>query len=299
MGGQDALSLCKRDRLCSLLRGSFVYQTSPIGQQKTDPLSMEGDDTHQRKNAWRTRVSWFLREFIVVVTGVLVALALNAWWQTQQDRSFELQYLQQLHQDIENTIGSIERDSQAEEASDRALSMLVRSFRMKPQPPRDSLVAWSLAAPNVLVTVPTIGTAETIVASGDLRLVRNDSLRLALPTFLESSKGLRASMQLFGGQFVEGARDMVAYIDYYGLMQEVVPPAILDSIALANPTFALPAHAEIRSVSGDISRILDLPEVYTLFAYMHTAQRNMTATRQAMLSRNQAMLALVNTALEE
>jgi hypothetical protein len=59
--------------------------------------------------------------------------------------------------------------------------MLVRSFRLNPPPPRDSLIAWSLAAPNVLITVPTIGTAETIVASGDLRLIRNDSLRLALP----------------------------------------------------------------------------------------------------------------------
>ena len=261
--------------------------------------SIENTDTPQKMNAWRARLSWFLSEFIVVVTGVLVALALNAWWQTQQNRAFELQYLEQLYQDIENTIVSIERDTRAEYESDHALSMLVRSFRSDPPPPRDSLVAWSLAAPNLLVTVPTIGTAEALVSSGDLRLIRNDSLRLALPTYLESNKGFRGNMQLFGRQFVEGARDMMSYVDYYSLVQEVVPSVVLDSIAVSDPMFALPSGAVSRSLSGDISDILNRMEVYVLFSTMHTAQRNLTMTRQAMLSRNKAMQALVVQALDE
>lgn len=260
---------------------------------------MENTDTHIKKGSWRTRVSWFLSEFIVVVTGVLVALALSAWWQAQQNRSFELQYLEQLHRDIENTIALIERHTQAEYESDRALSMLVRSFRMNPLPPRDSLVVWSFSAPNVIVTVPTIGTAESIVSSGDLRLIRNDSLRLALPTFLEANKSLRESMQLFGRQFVDGAREMMTHVDYYGLIQEVVPSSVIDSIAVADPMFALPSQATLRSVSGEITGILNSAEVYVLFSTMHMAQRNLTAMRRAMLSRNEAMQVLVVKALEE
>lgn len=29
---------------------------------------------------WRARVQWFAAEFLIVVTGVLVALAVQAWW---------------------------------------------------------------------------------------------------------------------------------------------------------------------------------------------------------------------------
>lgn len=33
-----------------------------------------------RRWDWRKGATWFGAEFLVVVTGVLVALAVNAWW---------------------------------------------------------------------------------------------------------------------------------------------------------------------------------------------------------------------------
>src|SRR5688572_25817782 len=45
------------------------------------------------KSGWRARVRWFAAEFLVVVTGVLVALALQAWYEDRQDRDRETAYL--------------------------------------------------------------------------------------------------------------------------------------------------------------------------------------------------------------
>lgn len=47
------------------------------------------------------RLRWFLSEFLVIVAGVLVALAVNAWWQGRQDRQVEIAYLQQLQLDLD------------------------------------------------------------------------------------------------------------------------------------------------------------------------------------------------------
>lgn len=46
-----------------------------------------------RQWAWRPKLRWFAAEIVVVVAGVLIALALNAWWGARQDAAAERSYL--------------------------------------------------------------------------------------------------------------------------------------------------------------------------------------------------------------
>ena len=50
----------------------------------------------------------FLFEFVVVVAGVLVALAVNAWYQGRQDDRSEAGYLALLARDLERTVAELE-----------------------------------------------------------------------------------------------------------------------------------------------------------------------------------------------
>ncbi|PAP75067.1 hypothetical protein [Rubrivirga marina] len=47
-------------------------------------------DTPRSRGGWRRGARWFGAEFLVVVTGVLVALAVGAWWQGCQDAAREM-----------------------------------------------------------------------------------------------------------------------------------------------------------------------------------------------------------------
>ncbi len=245
-----------------------------------------------------SRFGWFLAEFAIVVSGVLVALALNAWWQAQEDRSHERLYLEQLSQDVTRSISDIETVSRVERPSDRALTMLVRAFRMQPRPSQDSLLVWSLTAPNMRMPTPVLGTARTLVTSGDLQLIRSDTLRLALPTYVESQSQLAEAMRQFGNQFLEESRDMLDYIDYLGLVQRTLPPSFVDSVAQANDMFALPPNGVQRLIVGEGGDPLQSAALYGVLSSMHTAQRNMVGLRQGMLVSHQQIERLLQEAME-
>ena len=50
-----------------------------------------------------TRAARVVGEFLVIVVGVLVALAVDEWRQSLSERQAEKEYLEQLHQDLEET----------------------------------------------------------------------------------------------------------------------------------------------------------------------------------------------------
>ena len=53
------------------------------------------------RSDWRPKVRWFAAEIAVVVAGVLIALALNAWWGARQQAREERRLLVALHDEFE------------------------------------------------------------------------------------------------------------------------------------------------------------------------------------------------------
>ena len=142
-------------------------------------------------NRWKRRLRWFASELVVVVVGILVALSLNAWWAGRADRSDEMAYLAQLREDLRTTEATMAKaDSSMRQGPHRALTLLLRSFGTASRPPRDSLLSWLHTASWVETPRPVLGTAEALVSSGSLRLIRDDSLRTAITTYFEKNEEL-------------------------------------------------------------------------------------------------------------
>jgi hypothetical protein len=87
----------------------------------------------KRQDWWRS-VRWFLAEFIVVVSGILVALAAQAWYGSARDARLERGYVQQLISDLDGTLQQLQlavsEDSLRATANLRFVEALHR-----PQPP--------------------------------------------------------------------------------------------------------------------------------------------------------------------
>ena len=74
--------------------------------------SLEATPANPRRRMidWRKSGRWFAAEFLVVVTGVLVALAASAWWTARQEAIHEAQVLGRLHEESEAVVGYFRGD---------------------------------------------------------------------------------------------------------------------------------------------------------------------------------------------
>ena len=139
---------------------------------------------------WRGRLRWFGAEFLVVVTGVLVALAFNAWYQGRQDQDRAGSYLKRIDGDLDlmihdvNTASAFER----QEVADGFFAYGVLSH------PADAAAEQkaSRALAHLLVrrTIPTHdGTYRDLISTGDMRLI-NDELRNEMVAYFDEADRL-------------------------------------------------------------------------------------------------------------
>src|SRR3970040_2213054 len=80
-----------------------------------------------------------LAEGAMIVVSILLAFAIDAWWDSAQERSKEDSYLRQLASDLESTLANIERFGGRADAIDPAVARLVQSYYEAGPPSRDSL----------------------------------------------------------------------------------------------------------------------------------------------------------------
>lgn len=72
----------------------------PDTASPTEPRAPES--SRPRRWDWRPKARWFAAEIVVVVAGILIALALNAWWADVQAGRWEQQALADLHAELES-----------------------------------------------------------------------------------------------------------------------------------------------------------------------------------------------------
>ena len=123
-------------------------------------------------------------EFVVVVLGILCALAADSWWQSVQERTIENEYLLRLAGDLQ-----ISRDSLiAEMASHRrnadSTRLVLIELRTGPNPGGNELLRNALGFGTTLnVWYPYHTTYEELLSTGNLALISSATLRAALGAY--------------------------------------------------------------------------------------------------------------------
>jgi len=141
---------------------------------------------------WRFRLKHdslpgrFLFEFVVVVAGVLVALALNAWFQDRQDAKTEASYLARLSGDLERTIADLTVFTAFETRQIEDAALVQRAI--VELPPTEDTARLSDAMSH-LVTRQTMvlknSTYLDLVNTGHLSLIQDATLRDAIVDFYQ------------------------------------------------------------------------------------------------------------------
>lgn len=153
---------------------------SPTG---TAHSPRDGTPKRDLASLWRGA----LREFAVVVLGVLAALAAQAWWEDRQEQQREAAYLHQLVADIRENNQRLDEAIATDSAAYQSITLAVRALHApRPLPPGDSLAEWIARGGRASGFQPVTGTYRALLATGDLRLIGSDSLRAGLMSYFET-----------------------------------------------------------------------------------------------------------------
>ena len=252
-----------------------------------------------RRRGWAQRMRWFGAEFLVVLTGVLVALAFNAWWVSRHDAGRERAYLRQIRAELVRTEQELDTEIAYDAELFRRAARLHDAFFAVPAPPIDSLRGWfntDHADPE-----PLLGTLRAIVSTGDLHLVRDDSVRAALVWLAERA-----------GYYDQRLRRWESVV--VGSFDELLPAAIgpltlswndagrpspgdrvgtwTEAMAHMSPTIERPAFAR------DFSAVLDDPVVYRAAVMYMVGLRNHRRNQERMLEDVRATRLVIEQQLE-
>ena len=158
------------------------------GKRSSAPENVKQTESLGRKvdgGQWFTALTRGARELLVIVVGVLIALAGNAWWEGRAEREREQAYIQQLTVDTEANIRSLEGALEHEEQSRIAANRILAELRSGRRFGRDSLTAWTRSNPT-FATDPRVllGTFRTIAEGPDMNVLRDEDLRFAVIKYL-------------------------------------------------------------------------------------------------------------------
>lgn len=138
------------------------------------------------KNKTAKYFKYAIGEIVLVVIGILIALSLNSWNNNRLDRIAEKRYLESFKNDIELQLERLERlDILLSEKIDYAESLLANyqeteSFRKVDSfSYKMSKLMGTSAFPNINTTFSEINS------SGQIGIIRNDSLRQQLIDFYQ------------------------------------------------------------------------------------------------------------------
>jgi hypothetical protein len=246
---------------------------------------------------WR-RIQWLAAELTVVVAGILIALAIQSWVDGRDDRAREQEYLRQLRADLRETERLVMRDDSIHRIRDRAGVELLHAFFTPERPPRDSVLVWAIDATWYEPRRPVLGTADALVATGDLALLRDHGLRAAITSYIAESRTVTAEQLASEEVWLRASQELSSALDFSEGMELILRSA-QDSLALENPTFYLPKGPRRRPFPVDVDAFLKNREAYDGVANMYWGKKNMASFRATMLQSARALRARVEAAMVE
>ncbi len=140
-------------------------------------LSKHRKNGHLRK--YVKEINWLDRGIglLVVISGVLIALALESWYEGIKDNRLEQQYLQTLLEDITADIEELQETRDYIEEHHTNILKIMRIQQEKDNDKIDSVFVYAREFGNFGIFRPHSAVFNSLVQSGDLRIIKNYTLK--------------------------------------------------------------------------------------------------------------------------
>jgi hypothetical protein len=150
-----------------------------------------------------------LLEFVIVVIGVFIGLQVQEWSTARAERSAERAAIERLIVEYEQNLVLLADDRARTEKAHAATARLLSMIAPEPDPgiTDDSIAQTLLDCLTNPKYVPTVGTTQSLVASGDLRLIRDPEIQRMLtqwPATVQVMTEWQAIERVHGEELIVG-----------------------------------------------------------------------------------------------
>ena len=145
-----------------------------------------------------------LVEFVMLVVGILLALAVNNWVEDRRDARIERQYLERLVKDLDQTLETLQEFAEFESRQSGDGIEAYRALANGVAPAEREKVAHALSNLTTRRTIRIIrATYSNLIGTGDIRLISNASLRDRIVRQFEQSDRYASVMDNNNRTFVD------------------------------------------------------------------------------------------------
>lgn len=244
-------------------------------------------------SGWKA-VRWFAAEFLVVASGVVVALALGARVQQNRDQEVERAYLEQLQVDLRASETGLDSLMELHSARRDCANRVLRFFWGAPLVPKDSLMYFFGLPRSTLRYHPLMGTAKSLVNTGTTIQLTNVPLRSSIVSYIDELEGMVDDINRYEETYFRPSvntlarhADLILVDPFMGMDSTRFPYRDIPTGELRNP-FPI-----------GLAAVLNDREVYAGYYALHLAHRNITYRYKAMLEETRELRGRVDSALVE
>lgn len=130
------------------------------------------------QNKTATYAKYAIGEIILVVIGILIALYINNWNEERKDKIKEQALLKEIHKDFKKNLRQF-NSMVSTHSKSLAGAIQFQKYIDHPNPlaVKDSIGKYYFLAFNSVSFNPSNGVVESLISSGEYKLIRNDTLR--------------------------------------------------------------------------------------------------------------------------
>ena len=175
-------------------------------------------------------------ELVLLVAGILIALAVNGWIDARRDARVEREYLELLVRDLDRDLEVLKEVEDFERAQVAAAALAYRGVRIGVPPEDRETVAAALGQLTARRTLRlSRATYSDLLSTGNLRLIRNGVLRDRIVRLYEANERAQTIRDRNNQEFVD--RLYVTYLLDHGWVAPR-PTRQLSAVASSDRKFA-------------------------------------------------------------
>ncbi|WP_412067970.1 hypothetical protein [Rubrivirga sp. IMCC43871] len=228
--------------------------------------------------------NWFAvaLELVIVIAGVVIGFQVTAWGQARANVAKEQAYLRQIVADLDMSVARLDREQPFFAETDRDAALLVQAFRTPERPELDSLLHWRQWAGYYRFPRVVTATADGLAATGDLALIRDDSLRSVLAMLPSEVQGFVVAADFQNSEIRRAVHGLNEGMDKVEAELSKYSDADRDSVARADPMSFFPAGEIRRPFPVVVEGILSDDQLYAQAVTLLDARRDQRNNRKAL-----------------